>query len=393
MPSWLAERVVGCWRSGQPYICSTIEVTEGYDAMLYYKDLGQHVGGEFSMAVVQANQLMEDRSQVESSPYGTFIGIYDGHGGPEAAVFIKTNLFPSFLKYASEQGCMSVDVLQKSFQAIEEGFESLVSAAWKNKPHIAAVGSCCLVGVIFNGILYIANLGDSRAVMGVAAKSTRAITPIQLTTEHNAGIEAVRQELKALHPGDSDIVVLRQGVWRVKGIIQVSRSIGDVYLKKQEFNREPLLARFRLSEPLKRPALTAEPTILLHKIGPEDQFLIFASDGLWEHLSNEEAAEIVQKHPRMGIARRLVRAALGRAAKKRELRYNDLRKLERGIRRHFHDDISVVVVFLNHDLLGMGSISSMGTPILSGCESYCASSGVCSPKGMDTEGSPGASEG
>lgn len=49
-----------------------------------------------------------------------------------------------------------------------------------------------------------------------------------------------------------------------------------------------------------------------------------------------------------GIAKRLVRAALQEAAKKKEMRYNDIAKLERGVRRHFHDDITVIVVYLDH---------------------------------------------
>lgn len=50
---------------------------------------------------------------------------------------------------------------------------------------------------------------------------------------------------------------------------------------------------------------------------------------------------------RQGIARKLVKAAMQEAAKKREMRYSDLKKIERGVRRHFHDDITVVVVFLD----------------------------------------------
>jgi pyruvate dehydrogenase phosphatase len=49
-----------------------------------------------------------------------------------------------------------------------------------------------------------------------------------------------------------------------------------------------------------------------------------------------------------GIAKRLVRAALQEAAKKREMRYDDIKKIEKGIRRHFHDDITVVVLYLDH---------------------------------------------
>jgi pyruvate dehydrogenase phosphatase len=48
-----------------------------------------------------------------------------------------------------------------------------------------------------------------------------------------------------------------------------------------------------------------------------------------------------------GIARKLVKLALQEAAKKREMRYSDLKKIDRGVRRHFHDDITVVVLFLD----------------------------------------------
>lgn len=80
--------------------------------------------------------------------------------------------------------------------------------------------------------------------------------------------------------------------------LQVSRSIGDAYLKRAEFNREPLLAKFRLREPFDKPILKAEPSIFVQKLYPEDQFLIFASDGLWEHLSNQEAVDIVKSSSR-----------------------------------------------------------------------------------------------
>lgn len=42
-----------------------------------------------------------------------------------------------------------------------------------------------------------------------------------------------------------------------------------------------------------------------------------------------------------------MKAALREAAKKREMRYSDLKKIDRGVRRHFHDDITVVVLFFD----------------------------------------------
>ncbi|KAD1514667.1 hypothetical protein E3N88_42698 [Mikania micrantha] len=341
------------------------------DGLLWYKDSGYHHNGDFSMAVVQANNLLEDQSQLESGclslqesgPYGTFVGVYDGHGGPETSRFINSNLFQNLKRFTSENQSISVEVIKKAFQATEEGFLSIVSKQWPMKPQLAAVGSCCLVGVVCGGNLYIANLGDSRAVLGRHVKATGEVLAIQLSDEHNACIESVRQELRSTHPDDSQIVVLKHNVWRVKGLIQISRSIGDVYLKNAEFNREPLYAKFRLREPFKRPILSSDPSVSVHQLQPHDLFMIFASDGLWEHLTNQEAVDIVQNHPRAGIAKRLVKVALRKAAKKREMRYSDLKKIDRGVRRHFHDDITVIVLFLDMNKTISVNVSVKGAGI------------------------------
>ena len=65
------------------------------DLFMWHKDVMQHSIGDFSIAVVQANQILEDQSQVKVGPYGTFIGVYDGHGGPEASRFITRHMFPN----------------------------------------------------------------------------------------------------------------------------------------------------------------------------------------------------------------------------------------------------------------------------------------------------------
>ncbi|KAG6517537.1 probable protein phosphatase 2C 60 [Zingiber officinale] len=351
-----------CWLPSDRYGYSGSDVGR-QDGLLWYKDSGQHVYGEFSMAVVQANNLLEDQCQIESGslslsesgPYGTFIGVYDGHGGPETSRYINDHLFQNLKRFATEHQSISVDVVRKAYLATEEGFISLVASQWSTKPQLAAVGSCCLVGVVTGGMLYIANLGDSRVVLGKLVKATGEVLAVQLSAEHNVAIESMRQELQSVHPEDKQIVVLKHNVWRVKGLIQVSRSIGDVYLKKAEFNREPLYAKFRLRETFKKPILSSEPSISVHPLQPQDLFLIFASDGLWEHLSNQEAVDIVHNNPHSGSARRLVKAALHEAAKKREMRYSDLKKIDRGVRRHFHDDITVVVVFLDINLISRAS--------------------------------------
>lgn len=67
-----------------------------------------------------------------------------------------------------------------------------------------------------------------------------------------------------------------------------------------------------------------------------------------------------------GSARRLVKTALQIAAKKREMRYSDLKKIDRGVRRHFHDDITVVVVYLDTNLLYKASSAKSSSVSLRG---------------------------
>ncbi|OAY27611.1 probable protein phosphatase 2C 42 isoform X1 [Manihot esculenta] len=342
---------------------------EKRDGLLWYRDTGRYGSGDFSMAVMQANQVLEDQCQIESGSFGTFVGVYDGHGGPDASRYVCDHLFRHFQAISAEtQGVVTSETIQRAFQATEEGFTALVSELWTTYPQVATTGSCCLVGVIFQQTLFVANLGDSRVVLGKKVGSTGEIAAIQLSTEHNANIEAIRHELKELHPSDPQIVVFKHGVWRVKGIIQVSRSIGDLYMKHVQYNREPINGKFRLPEPMNMPILSANPTIISHPLHPNDSFLIFASDGLWEHLSNEKAVDIVHSYPHAGSAKRLVKAALQEAARKREMRYSDLRRIDKKVRRHFHDDITVIVLFLNHDLISRGTVQDPPLSVRSALE-------------------------
>ncbi|XAR51339.1 Phosphoprotein phosphatase [Bertholletia excelsa] len=325
----------------------------GGDGLFWHVDLKQHSSGDYSIAVVQANSSLEDQSQVFTSPSATYVGIYDGHGGPEASRFVNNHLFSFLHKFAFEEEGLSKEAIRKAFVATEEEFLHWVKRSWVARPQIASCGSCCLVGVILDDALYVANLGDSRVVLGRRVgdgrrSSSGGVVAERLSIDHNVGVEEVRKEVEALDPDDSHAVVCTHGVWRIKGIIQVSRSIGDIYLKKPEFSRDPLFQQFGCAVPLRKPVMSAEPSILLRKLSTQDLFLIFASDGLWEQLSDEVAVEIVRKNRRAGIARRLVRAALQEAARKREMSYEDLRRVEKGERRYFHDDITAIVLYLDH---------------------------------------------
>ena len=71
------------------------------DGLLWYHDIGKHGYGEYSMAVIQANQVLEDQCQIESGNFGTFVGVYDGHGGPDVARYVCDNLLTLLVGYNS----------------------------------------------------------------------------------------------------------------------------------------------------------------------------------------------------------------------------------------------------------------------------------------------------
>ncbi|XP_006649600.2 probable protein phosphatase 2C 29 [Oryza brachyantha] len=320
------------------------------DGLVWDVPLKAHASGDYSVAVAQANEALEDQAQVLASPAATLVGVYDGHGGPEAARFVNRRLFTLIQEFAVENRGLSAEVFEKAFGATEEEFVATVQRSWPSQPRILSVGSCCLVGAIEDGTLYVANLGDSRAVLGRRAahgKGKNRVVAERLSRDHNVADEDIRRELKETHPDDSHIVLNTHGVWRIKGIIQVSRSIGDVYLKKPEICKSsPMLQQSICPFPLRRPVMSAVPSIKTRKLRPGDQFVIFASDGLWEQLTDEAAVHIVASGPRKGVAMRLVRAAQLEAARKKDMKYESIRTIEKGQRRHFHDDITVVVLFL-----------------------------------------------
>ncbi|RZC72114.1 hypothetical protein C5167_035323 [Papaver somniferum] len=248
------------------------------DKSLWYKELGKCSSGDFSMAVVQANQVLEDQSQIES--FGgdtTFVGLYDGHGGPDTARYVCDNLYRHSREISEEAHGVTSETIRRAFLETEQGYTAIVDQLWDTRPNLATVGSCCLVGVVCQQTLYVANLGDSRVVLGE----------------------------------------------------KISRCIGDLYLKDNKYNTEQILGKFRLLEPMLKPVLSADPAVMSFPLQPNDLFLIFASDGLWEHLSNEQAVEIVHRNPRAGSARILLKAALQEVARKREMRYEDLRRIDK----------------------------------------------------------------
>jgi pyruvate dehydrogenase phosphatase len=78
---------------------------------------------------------------------------------------------------------------------------------------------------------------------------------------------------------------------RVAGSLAVTRAFGDFYLKSPEMSLPPFKNKL--------PYITAEPFIQVFELDGHEEFLILASDGIWEVLTPEEAIEITQKYSKL----------------------------------------------------------------------------------------------
>ncbi|KAJ5457768.1 protein serine/threonine phosphatase 2C [Penicillium sp. IBT 31633x] len=251
-------------------------------------------------------------------------GVFDGHLGPQTAELLKKQLLP-FVRYSLSQTKPGVNkfvpdepvqnAIMKGFVALDDSIiksavitsqseKSLQEKVKKLAPAFA--GSCALLS-IYDSVtrtLHVACTGDSRAVLGQKMSDGRWET-LSLSVDQTGNNKEEIARLHREHPDEEAIV--KNG--RVLGLM-VSRAFGDSQWKwplefQQDMQRRfygpsPLTPRYDVRTP---PYLTAEPVVTSTKIEPgTPSFLIMATDGLWDMLSNEQAVDLVGKWVESGAA-------------------------------------------------------------------------------------------
>ncbi|XP_077213497.1 protein phosphatase 2C family protein [Tasmannia lanceolata] len=183
-----------------------------------------------------------------------FFGVFDGHGGSRAAEYLKNNLFKNLSSHP--------DFIKDTKSAIVEAFKQTDSNYLnEEKGQQRDAGSTASTAVLLGDRLLVANVGDSRVV------ACRAGSAIPLSIDHKPDRSDERQRIE-----NAGGYVIWAGTWRVGGVLAVSRAFGDKLLK---------------------PYVVAEPEIQEEEIDGVE-FLIIASDGLWNVVSNKDAVDIVQ---------------------------------------------------------------------------------------------------
>jgi protein phosphatase 1L len=127
-------------------------------------------------------------------------------------------------------------------------------------------GTTAVCAVIQKGTaedtLTIAHVGDSRGVL------CRAGYAVAVTEDHKPDLESEKKRIEALGGFVSFI-----GCWRAMGILAMSRAIGDLFLK---------------------PYVSAEPDVTSMPLKDDAEFLVIASDGVFDVFDNDQVVQIVR---------------------------------------------------------------------------------------------------
>jgi|EP00624_Nannochloropsis_granulata_P002320 pyruvate dehydrogenase phosphatase len=359
----------------------------------------------YSLSTYPGNEYIEDRHEIREIVGGdVFCGVFDGHGGWQVAEYASVHLSKNLEMELSNMGHRSEPdqvskALVRAFERTDRGVIHKVHHAFEiGLGNVAKVGACALTVLIKSHHVFVANAGDCRAVLGkrlspttvggakrttkgAAAKAAagaaaeRQYKAVALSQDHNAKLPKEALALQQAHPGEADIVKCKHAnACYVKGRLQPTRALGDAYLKYSEFNGRPnrsdSSAGRYISPPYTPPYITATPEVHVFEgvlDDPMAEFIIVATDGVWDLLTNEEAVRFVgqtiAKGDGMHVSQQLIAHALEARAKDLGMTVEELRALPPGkARRSKHDDMTALVIMLQGSAAGVEPESAAANP-------------------------------
>ncbi|KYG44135.1 hypothetical protein M433DRAFT_145171 [Acidomyces richmondensis BFW] len=247
-----------------------------------------------------------------------FWGVFDGHGGWTTSAKLRQSLVSfvarelnSTYKAALQDPELTFPTADAVDAAIKKGFLKLdheithesVQKVLKSQSKLVAAellapalsGSCALLSFYDSRSkeLRVACTGDSRAVLGRRGSSGKW-TATALSVDQTGSTPSEEARLRAEHPNEPYVV--QNG--RILGGLEPSRAFGDAMYKWSQETQQKIHGSFFGRTPSKNvktpPYVTAEPVITTTQVDPaKGDFVVMATDGLWEMLSNEEVVGLV----------------------------------------------------------------------------------------------------
>eukprot|EP01105_Mastigella_eilhardi_P002854 TRINITY_DN1368_c0_g1_i4.p1 TRINITY_DN1368_c0_g1~~TRINITY_DN1368_c0_g1_i4.p1 ORF type:complete len:569 (+),score=164.33 TRINITY_DN1368_c0_g1_i4:154-1707(+) len=215
----------------------------------------------------------EDRwlalSPLTDDPDSSFVAVYDGHGGTEAADYCRKHL----------HNILTADPVYK-----DDKKRALVNAFvetdknYLSKLEDAGCTAICALIQTKNRLVQVANAGDCRCIVGLVGGTVKA-----LTVDHKPDLPGERKRIEAA--GSSVLMEniiddgLRTKVARIDDRLACSRSIGDPDFKETPGSPDN--------------AVSCYPDVYDLPITDKERFLVLACDGLYDYMTNEEIAAFV----------------------------------------------------------------------------------------------------
>lgn len=234
-------------------------------------------------AFIDRNSKSPDSTQGSSAspshPETHFVGLFDGHAGGRCSKHISAAL-PDVVANDINFNSDLCQTLKRSFHAVNDQF---LAIAEQLRCHDGSTG---LVALIRDGKVLVANVGDCRAIL----LSDGKIFPMS----NDQKPTSLKEQRRIASLGGT--VMNCAGVSRVNGVLAVSRAFGNRTI---------------------RHVIRPDPELVERQLTPDDEFLVMASDGLWDVLKNKDVLDICtsrSSHTCQQLAEELVQTALCRGS-------------------------------------------------------------------------------
>jgi len=204
---------------------------------------------------------MEDMSRVVDKFAGDndkiLFNIFDGHGGYDVASYAKNRLpelLEKMLKENPNNSNQMEHILINLFNEIDEEIK------YSEDEHVGSTATVVFITREKDGmnhskkVLYCANVGDSRCVI-----------------INSLGVKRISKDHKVSDPAETKRIISTGGVifaGRIYGQLILSRALGDFSLKKHGVISTPYVSKNIITE--------------------KDKYVVLASDGVWDVISDEE---------------------------------------------------------------------------------------------------------
>jgi hypothetical protein len=183
-----------------------------------------------------------------------FFGLFDGHAGGRCSKHISS-ILPDVLTEDSLFLTNLPLALKRAFHTANDIF---LRIAEQQRLHDGSTGICALVR---NSKLLVGNVGDCRALLLSAGKT------IQMSIDQKPTNPEEQKRIASL----GGVITNNLGVTRVNGVLAVSRAFGNRKLRK---------------------VIRPDIEMMQRELTREDDFLVMASDGLWDVLRNKDVCDM-----------------------------------------------------------------------------------------------------